>query len=251
LAVSRRTISVIIPAYNEARNLEAAVNTVIEAAGTFDDFEVLIVNDGSTDDTGEVAERLAAADPRLRVVHHGSNQGFAAAYGSGLARARMQYVTFAPGDNEIVGASLAEIFDAVGKADLVVPYHGTPWKRAFYRRILTWTCVTQINAFFGWHLHYFQGPTVYPTDVARVLPRTTRGFFFITEMLVYALAAGYTAVEVPLIHQERAYGRSNAVGLSKIVDAERTILHLWWQIRLLGRRVPVVPVVQDEVLQRV
>ena len=248
MAVSRRTISVIVPACNEARNLEAAVDTVIEAARSFDDFEVLIVNDGSADETGEVADRLAAADSRIHVVHHESNQGFAAAYGSGLARARMQYVTFAPGDNEIASTSLAEIFDAVGKADLVVPYHGTPWKRAFYRRILTWTCVTQINAFFGWHLHYFQGPTVYPTALARVLPRTTRGFFFITEMLVYALAAGCTSVEVPLIHQERAYGRSKAVALANIVDAEKTILRLWWQIRLLGRKAPVV---QDELLQRV
>ena len=246
--MSPRTISVVVPACNEARNLEAAIETVIAAATPFDDFEVLIVNDGSSDDTGDVAERLAAADPRVRVVHHESNQGFAAAYRSGLARARMQYVTFAPGDNEIAPTSLAEIFASVGKADLVVPYHGTPWKRAFYRRILTWTCVTQINVLFGWHLRYFQGPTVYPTQLARALPRTTRGFFFITEMLVYALAAGYTAVEVPLIHQERAYGRSKAVALSNIVDAERTILRLWWQIRLLGRRAPVV---QDEVLQRV
>src|SRR5713101_7109500 len=109
MAVSPRTISVVVPACNEARNLEAAVDTVIEAARTFDDFEVLIVNDGSTDDTSEVAERVAAADPRVRVVHHESNQGFAAAYGSGLARARMQYVTFAPGDNEIAPTSLAEI----------------------------------------------------------------------------------------------------------------------------------------------
>jgi glycosyltransferase involved in cell wall biosynthesis len=250
MAVSRRTISVVVPACNEARNLEAAVSTVIEAARNFDDLEVLIVNDGSTDDTGEVADRLAAADRRVRVVHHESNQGFAAAYGSGLARARMRYVTFAPGDNEIAGTSLTEIFDAVGKADLVVPYHGTPWKRAIYRRILTWTCVTQINVLFGWHLPYFQGPTVYPTELARALPRTTRGFFFITEMLVYALAAGYTSVEVPLIHQERVYGRSKAVALSNIVDAERTILRLWWQIRLLGRRAPA-PIVQDELLQRV
>jgi len=67
-------------------------------------------------------------------------------------------------------------------------------------------------------------------------------------MLVYALAAGCTSVEVPLIHQERAYGRSKAVALANIVDAEKTILRLWWQIRLLGRKAPVV---QDELLQRV
>jgi glycosyltransferase involved in cell wall biosynthesis len=224
----------VVPAYNEARNLEGAVRDVIAESHRFESVEVLIVNDGSADETGRVAEHLASEDPRIRVLHHTTNLGFAAAYETGLMQAQMEYVTFVPGDNEIAAVSLAAIFDAVGRADLVIPYHATPWKRAWYRRILTWVCVTQINVLFGWHLRYYQGPTVYPTGLARALPRKTRGFFFITEMLVNALAANHAGVEVGLMHQERAYGRSNAVALSNILSAERTILRLWWDIRVRG-----------------
>ena len=82
------------------------------------------------------------------------------------------------------------IFDQVGKADIVIPYHGTPWNRTWQRRILTWICTTQLNVLFSHHLKYFQGPAVYPTYLARVLPINTSGFFFATEMLVNALTDG-------------------------------------------------------------
>src|SRR5215213_3160176 len=229
-----RTISVVVPAYNEMGNLEAAVLDVVHALRTFDDYEVIIVNDGSKDGTGEVADRLAATLDRVRVIHHEQNRGFSASYRTGLANARMAYFTFVPGDHEVALESVEEIFDAVGKADLVVPYHGTPWNRTRQRRVLTWICTTQLNILFGRNLKYFQGPAVYPTALARVLPINTRGFFFATEMLVNALLMGYSFVEVPLIHHERTYGQSKAVKPANIVNAQLTIIRLWWTIRMRG-----------------
>ena len=131
-----------------------------------------------------------------------------------------------------------EIFAAVGKADIVVPYHGTPWNRAWHRRVLTWICTTQLNILFGRRLKYYQGPAVYPTELARVLPIITTGFFFATEMLVNALVMGYSIVEVPLIHHERTYGQSKAVRGSNIVNAQATILRLWWSLRVRGEAAP-------------
>lgn len=232
--LSARTMSVVVPAYNEMGNLENAVKDVVHALRTFDDYEVIVVNDGSTDGTGEVADRLAATTDRVRVVHHERNRGFSASYRTGLANARMAYFTFVPGDHEVAAESVEEIFDVVGKADLVVPYHGTPWNRAWHRRILTWICTTQLNVLFGRNLKYFQGPAVYPTELARVLPNRTGGFFFATEMLVNALMMGYSFVEVPLTHHERTYGHSKAVKPSNIVDAQLTILRLWWSLRVRG-----------------
>ena len=84
-----RTISVVVPAYNEMGNLEAAVHDVLRALRTFDDYEVIVVNDGSTDGTGAVADRLAATLDKVTVVHHSPNRGFAASYQTGLAHARM------------------------------------------------------------------------------------------------------------------------------------------------------------------
>ena len=86
-----RTISVAVPAYNEAGNLEKAVYSAFEAAREFDDFEILIVNDGSQDGTAEVADRLAAADPHILVFHHPENRGFAAVHRTAMAKAKMRY----------------------------------------------------------------------------------------------------------------------------------------------------------------
>ena len=231
---SARTLSVVVPAYNEKGNLEAAVRDVVQALRTFDDYEIIIVNDGSTDGTREVADHLAATIDRVRAIHHEPNRGFSASYQTGLAHARMAYFTFVPGDREVAAESVEGIFAAVGKADLVIPYHGTPWNRTWFRRALTWICTTQLNVLFGRRLHYFQGPAVYPTALARVLPIETSGFFFATEMLVNALLMGYSYVEVPLTHHERTYGQSKAVKWSNIVNAQLTILRLWWKLRVRG-----------------
>jgi dolichol-phosphate mannosyltransferase len=228
-----RSLSVVVPAYNEAENLEGAVRDALDAARAFVDYEVIVVNDGSADGTGEVADRLATElAPHVRAIHHPVNRGFAESYQTGLAHASMAYFTFVPGDHEVLRESVDAIFGAVGAADLVVPYHGTPWNRAWHRRVLTFVCTTEINLLFGRRLNYYQGPTVYPTALARALPITTHGFFFCTEMLLNALAMGYSYVQVPLIHKERAYGRSKAVKLANIVNAELTILKLWWNLRI-------------------
>lgn len=231
-----RSISVVVPAYNEMGNLEGAVRDVVHALQSFDEFEVIIVNDGSKDGTGEVADRLAESLPNVRVIHHEVNRGFSESYRTGLKNARMSYFTFVPGDHEVAVESVVQIFDAVGKADIVVPYHGTPWNRAWHRRVLTWICTTQLNVAFGRRLKYYQGPAVYPTQLAKVLPNHTLGFFFATEMLVNALVMGYSIIEVPLIHRERTYGQSKAVKGSNIVNAQLTILRLWWHLRVRGEK---------------
>jgi glycosyltransferase involved in cell wall biosynthesis len=243
-APSPRTLSIIVPAYNESRAIEGVVANIEAAGDTLDGYEILIVDDGSTDDTGQVADELARTQQNVKVIHHSPNRGFAAAYASGLARARLAYVTFLPGDNEVSLGSITNIFAAVGTSDIVVPYHATPWNRQWYRRFLTWVCVSEINGLFGWHVKYTQGNAVYPTELARTLPVSTRHFFFITEMLVHALVAGYSFVHVPLTHQERRYGRSKAMSLANMASAEATMLRLWWNVRLRGQRV-IPPVGQQ------
>lgn len=230
-----RTVSILAPAFNEARNLEGAVLDAIEAASGLDDYEIIIVDDGSTDGTSEIADRLASQHPNVRVVHHATNQGLGAAYRSGLDHARMSYYGWTGGDRELHRESLREILSAIGKATIVVPYHGTPQNRELHRRFLTWISTTQLNILFGLRLRYYQGPVVYPTQLARQLPINSNGFYFATERLVHAIMAGHSWVEVALRHQERTYGRSKAVSLANMLRAEWLILRLWWRIRIKGQ----------------
>jgi dolichol-phosphate mannosyltransferase len=225
-------VSVFVPAYNEAANLEGALRDIVGAAAVLADYEVIVVNDGSRDGTGQLAERLAQENRRIRVVHQPRNLGIAAAYERALDEAKLEYFGFLPGDGEIAPESIRDILAAVGTADIVAPYHGNSRARQLHRRILTWTSTSLVNTLFGLRMRYFQGPCIYQTPLARRLPKTAGGFYFLTEMLVHAVRAGYSYVEVPLTHQDRSHGRSKAVSVRNVLKALRAIAILWWAIHI-------------------
>jgi glycosyltransferase involved in cell wall biosynthesis len=225
-------VSVFVPAYNEAANLEGALRDIVAAAAVLADYEVIVVNDGSRDETGQLAECLAQENRRIRVVHQPRNLGIAAAYERALEEAKLEYFSFLPGDGEIAPESIRDIFAAVGTADIVAPYHGNSRARQRHRRMLTWISTSLVNALFGLRMRYFQGPCIYQTSLARRLPKTAGGFYFLTEMLVHAVRARHTYVEVPLTHQDRSHGRSNAVSARNVLKALRAIAILWWAIHI-------------------
>lgn len=235
--VPRRRVSVFIPAFNEAEGIEPAVRGVLAAADVVEECEVLLVDDGSTDATGTIADRLAREDARVRVIHHPKNLGLRAAYESAVNAARMEYFTFVPGDNEMNPDSVRVILSRTGSADLIVPYHYNVWDRPWHRCLMTFVCTKLLNLLLGNRLKYYQGPNVYPTALARVLPRRSQGFFFLAEMTAYAVRMGYEVVHVGLIHQEREHGTSKAVTLKNIRRAIGTILRLWWEIRIQRKRI--------------
>ena len=94
-------VSAFFPAYNEESNIEkmcSSLNAVLSKVA--EDFEIIIVNDGSKDRTGEIADRLAQEDRRIRVVHHERNLGYGAAIRSGIEACKKEYLFFTDGDNQ-------------------------------------------------------------------------------------------------------------------------------------------------------
>ena len=226
-----RRVSVFLPAFNEVANLERAVADIVWAAeGVLAEYEILVVNDGSRDGTRELADRLAHENPRVRALHQPRNMGIAAAYERALDEAKLDHFSFLAGDGEIAPESVRNILAAVGRADIVAPYHHNPRARQLHRRFLTWGSTTLVNLLFGLKMQYYQGPCIYPVALARALPKTEGGFYFLTQMLIHALHAGYSCVEVGLTHVERTAGRSKAVSLRNILKALRTIGRVWWAI---------------------
>jgi hypothetical protein len=84
----------------------------------------------------------------------------------------------------------------------------------------------------GLRMHYYQGPSIYPVALARSLPKTAGGFYFLTQMLIHAIHAGYSDVEVGLTHVDRTHGRSRAVSIKNILKALRAIRQTWWAIHV-------------------
>ena len=228
-------VSIFLPAYNEVHNLEGAVADVIWAANqVLTEYEILIIDDGSTDGTGPLADRLASAHPQIHVVHQPRNMGIAAGYARALDEAKLDYFSFLAADGEIARESVRDILGSVGRADIVAPYHQNPRARQLHRRFLTWASTALVNVLFGQRMHYYQGPCIYPVALARKLPKTAGGFYFLTQMLIHALHAGYTCIEVGLTHVDRTHGRSKAVSAKNILRALQTIAQVWWAIHLGG-----------------
>src|SRR5271154_1246404 len=118
-----KTITVMVPALNEAASLQATIETIRQAiAGRVTDHEILIFDDGSTDATGEIADNLARNDPKISVVHHPSPRGLGYCYRTGATRARCEHYIFVPGDNELPRDAFERLLDRVGEADIVVHY---------------------------------------------------------------------------------------------------------------------------------
>lgn len=229
-------LSVVVCAFNEYGNLRAAVDGIMDAltAAKAWPAEVIVVNDGSTDGTAELADRMMTARPWMQVHHHVGNRGLRDAYETGLAAAQYDHCVWLPADLEMTQDSIVRLFAAIGQADIITPYHANPEARPWFRRFLTWFSTWQLNLITGKNLNYYQGTAVLPTELARALPKTTPGFFFNAEMLSHAAAAGYTFHETPLYHQERTYGVSKAVSWKSIIRAQWAVLTFAWRIRVMG-----------------
>lgn len=115
-------LSLVIPAYNEEVSLPEVVRLACTTAknSELEQFEIVIVDDGSRDATGGVADALAAADPHAKVLHHPRRLGLGRALQSGFAAASFEYVTWIPGDAQFHPAETLRLLDVIGDADIVL-----------------------------------------------------------------------------------------------------------------------------------
>ena len=227
------TISVIVPAYNEEGNLPGTLEEIVPILEeNFRDYEILLFDDKSADATGAIADRAAAANPRVRAVHNAKNMGLGYNYRTGAAMARMDYVMLVPGDNEIAGDSYRAMFRLLGQADMVVPYTVNteirPPGRRFISRWYTWL----INALFGRSVPYYNGPVVHKRSLIPSVEITTDGFAYQTEAVLKLLRDGRTYVPVGMVLKERRSGRSKALDPRNVARVLKTIWLLLWRIRL-------------------
>lgn len=216
-----------MPALNEERNLEAAVCMVQQVVPPFfDDYEILIFNDGSTDRTGEIADRLAASDPRIRVTHHARPKNLGGVYKAGVQLATKRYVIMLPGDNENGSETVTRIFELAGEADIIVPFVANTEVRPLKRRILSRAFVLLTNLVSGCRLRYYNGTVLHKTEIIKRCPIRTDGFGYQAEALVTLIRAGHTYREVGVELARRPEGASKALRLDNVLKVGRFLTSL-------------------------
>lgn len=231
-----RSICVLIPVLNEVENIRPTVEILLKTLSeTTDDHEIIVVNDGSTDGTKKVVDRLAVENPKVRVFHEERNRGIGHAYMRGYKETQCDHFVYIPGDNTWPYESCRQLFSQFGRADVVTSYPLNPKARPLGRRILSSLYTACLNLLFGRNMRYYNGLNIYPVSFLRARPRTAFGFGFQAEVLLQALAAGLSYVEVGLMIDERTAGGSKAVRLGNIISVVATILRLALDLKVRRR----------------
>ena len=193
----QNSISVIIPSLNEEAHLEDTVNTVESAAARhFDDYELILVNDGSTDGTAEVAEGIKRRHRNIIVIHHETPRSLGGCFRSGLARASMYYVTRINGKFDTTPEALDIIWTLKGKADMIVPFPLNERERHWSRRFISHLFIRALNTLFGQQISYYNHYVLHRRADLQGLQIRTDSYAFQAEILLKLIRTGHSFVEV-------------------------------------------------------
>lgn len=235
-------ISTVLPAYNEEAAIErtvAGLRTVLARLGH--PFEIIIVNDGSADRTGFLADELAREDAAIRVVHHARNLGYGAALRTGFAAARLEWVFLMDADGQFDPEELPAFLTAAGRADFVVGYRparADPGHRALFATI--WAAVMTV----------LLGANVRDVDCAfklmrrsylTAMPLEAGGAFLSAELIAKARRMGARIVELPVRHLPRRAGRSTGGTLRVLLRAFYEFGRLCIRVRRFRPTAPPAP----------
>ncbi len=227
------SLSVAMPAYNEEENIEAMIQEVIQVMEPrFDDFEIVVTNDGSADRTGDVIREIAARDPRVKLVEHPKNLGYGAAAYSAMSHATKDIVFFTDSDRQFYLEEIDKAIPLIEKNDLVVGYRAPrrdPFLRVLYGK--GWSFL--ISLFFGYTARDIDCAfKVFRREVLeKVLPQVqSRGATFSAELLVMAKRDGFRIGEIPVGHRPRVAGSPTGARLNVITRAFRELFLLRWRL---------------------
>ena len=219
-------------AYRPVDPLDNAVAAVVGAvAPRFPQYEVIIVDDGSSDSTFEIAESLAARNPQIRVHRNPRNLGVGRSYRTGIDLAAYEYTAWVAGNNMLSQEALERVYDRVGERDMVVSYFLRDL-RPLNRRIISRVFTAGMNLLFSVKMRYYTGPCVCRSEVAKLFPPGSSGSLLVAELLVRLLRARQTYVEVGLQPLPRSSGATKTFRLKNVADVFRSVMRLFWELRV-------------------
>jgi glycosyltransferase involved in cell wall biosynthesis len=222
-------VSLVMPAYNEAAGIADAVAEAHEAlVGLGYEFELLVVDDGSTDGTGARVAELAVLWPRVRLLTQSTNLGYGAALRTGFEAARFELVAFTDADGQFFLDDLEDLVTLARECPVAVGRRvdrKDPWRRRFLSRgynelarLLLGTGVRDCDCALK----------VFQRDALQYLLPESAGFFVNSEMLCRARQLGFAVAEVGVRHRPRRSGVSK-VSLAEVPRTFATLVQFWWR----------------------
>jgi glycosyltransferase involved in cell wall biosynthesis len=231
----RPRLTFFFPAYNEEENIERTVELALAEIGPLVDgsLEVLAVDDGSTDRTPELADALAAADPRVR-VHHQPNRGYGGALKAGFANARGELICFSDGDLQFDLKEMSRLLDRLADAgrpvDAVIGYR-IKRRDPFHRLFIAKTYNAIVSVAFGLRVRDIDcAMKLFRREVFDGLRLDADGPFLSAELLIKLRALRVRMAQVGVNHYPRAAGTNTGASFTKILRTFRDLAVLRWAL---------------------
>jgi glycosyl transferase family 2 len=229
-----KSLSIIFPAFNEEENIRVVVEDACRILPKFAPvFEIIVVNDGSKDRTGEICDSLAVEFPDVRVVHHAENRGYGAALKTGIERARYDVIFFTDSDGQFDLREVATLLEQTDAYDIVAGYrarrHDPPHRLLFawgwnilVRRVLAIKTRDIDCAFKAFKRHVFDSIQIHSV-----------GAMVNAEIFAQASAFGMTVKEVPVSHFPRRHGEPTGDNVAVISKAFRELTGMRRSLRTI------------------
>jgi len=226
------TISAVLPAYNEEENIETAVGRLTEVLGGLPlrDWEVIVVDDGSVDRTGEIGDRLAAEDPaHVRVFHHRPNRGYAEALKTGFTSARHQLIFYTDSDNQFDVRELVDMLPLIEEADIVNGFRIYRFD-PLTRLVVSWVFNLVVRVMFRIKVRDIDCAfKLFRREVFDKVTIESKKFFVDAEVLAKAKYYGFRMAELGVRHYPRQAGKST-VRPHHVISTLRELARIWVNI---------------------
>lgn len=226
------SITIAIPAYNEEENIEWIVKDCLKNLPKyFNDFEVLFVDDGSQDKTGEIANGLSKKHKQIRVIHQ-SNGGYSRAMLTGIRGAKKEFVAYIPADGQYTVNDMSKMYPLMESSDLVLGYRGIRKDYNFYRKFLSYGYLVFLWLLFGITVKDLNGPNIWRTKEVNKLKEIysvkSKGVFLLAEIVARFKKKGLRISEAPSVYRSRRGGAVKNARISVAIKTGVDALRLKW-----------------------
>lgn len=226
------SISVFFPCYNEQENVGRTVEKALVVMEKLNaDFEVIIVDDGSTDGTGKIADEIAAGNSRVKVVHHKSNLGYGSALQSGFKAATKKLVFYTDGDGQFDINEMPALLPLIEQYDIVSCYR-LDRRDSAIRKINGWCWTKLVCRLFGLKIHDIDCAfKLYKSEIFDNIELSSTGALIDTEILARAVRKGYSITQKGVHHYPRTAGLPSGANPRVILRAFKELFSLQHRIR--------------------